>query len=300
MIAAAPNFWRWQPHPEVWFVVASVIGLALYAVRVIGPKVVPDGQPIVTRRQKGFFVAGLLLLWVAADWPMHDAAEEYLYSFHMTQHFLLAYVVPPMFLLATPTWLARLIIGHGAAERWLRFLAFPVIAAVLFNGVIIFSHWPGAVNLSVSNGLVHYGMHLLLVFTAVLMWVPVCGPFPELRISLPAQMIYLFAMSIVPTVPAAWLTLGGKVIYSAYDTPDRLWGISALSDQQMAGLIMKLGGSAYLWGLITVMFFKWAARHERAEQTGEVLTERDVLTWDAVERAFDDHPPVTPAPTPHS
>lgn len=297
LAAAAPNFWRWQPHPEVWFVVASVVALGFYAVRVIGPKVVPAGQPVTTRRQRGFFLAGVLTLWVAADWPMHDAAEEYLYAFHMVQHFLLAYVVPPMFLLATPTWLARLIVGQGRVERWLKVLAFPVIAAVLFNGVIIFSHWPAAVDLSVSNGLVHYGMHLLLVFTALLMWVPVCGPFPELRMSLPAQMIYLFAMSIVPTVPAAWLTLGGKVIYSAYDTPQRLWGISALSDQQMAGLIMKLGGSAYLWGLITVMFFKWAYRHEQAEQTGEVLSERDVLTWDEVERAFEEHPPASPTPS---
>ena len=74
------------------------------------------------------------------------------------------------------------------------------------------------------------------------------------------------------TVPAAWLTLGGKVIYSAYDTPQRLWGISALSDQQMAGLIMKLGGSAYLWGVITVMFFKWAARHEAAAPSPTTTT----------------------------
>lgn len=291
MIAAAPNIWRWHPHPEVWFVLVSLVVLGWYAARVIGPKVVPEGQAVVTRRQRRFFIAGLLTLWLAADWPLHDAAEQYLYALHMTQHFLLAYVVPPLFLLATPTWLARLIIGHGRFERWLKVLVFPVIAGVLFNGVVIFTHWPAMVNLSVSNGIVHYCVHVLVVFSALLMWTPVCGPIPEWRMSLPGQMVYLFLMSIVPTVPAAWLTLGGTVIYSAYDTPDRLWGISALADQQMAGLIMKLGGSAYLWGIITVMFFKWAARHERAERTGEVLTERDVLTWEHVEAQFDEHPP---------
>lgn len=289
--AAAPDFWRWHPHVEVWFVLLSVIGLGWYAAHVIGPKVVPEGEPVTTRRQRGFFISGVVLLWVAADWPLHDAAEQYLYSLHMVQHFLLGYVIPPMFLLATPTWLARLVIGHGRAERWLKVLAFPVVAAVLFNAVIIFSHWPSAVNMSVSNGIVHYGMHVLLVFTSLLMWMPVCGPFPELRMSLPGQMVYLFAMSIVPTVPAAWLTLGGTVIYQAYDTPQRLWGISALADQQMAGLIMKLGGSTYLWALITVMFFKWAARHEAAERTGRALTERDVLTWEHVEAEFEANPP---------
>ena len=299
MITAALDPWRWQAHPEVWFVVGSLVALGWYAARVIGPKVVPEGEPVVTRRQKGFFVAGLVTLWVAADWPVHDIAEDYLYSLHMIQHTLLAYVAPPLFLLATPTWLARLIIGEGRLWRWVKVLTVPVIAAVLFNAVVIFTHWPTVVNFSVSNGIVHYLVHVLVVASAFLMWTPVCGPFPELRMSLPGQMIYLFAMSIVPTVPAAWLTLGGTIIYSAYDDPQRLWGISALADQQMAGLIMKLGGSAYLWGIITVMFFQWAARHERAESTGRALSEREVLTWDQVEAQFDEHPapsepPVTP------
>ena len=90
------------------------------------------------------------------------------------------------------------------------------------------------------------------------------GPFPELRISPPAQMIYLFVTSIVPTVPGAWLTFAEGAVYSAYDIPDRLWGISVTSDQQVAGLLMKLVGGTYLWVLITVIFFRWAAKRARA------------------------------------
>jgi hypothetical protein len=91
----------------------------------------------------------------------------------------------------------------------------------------------------------------------------------------------------VPTVPAAWLTLGDKIVYDAYDIPERLWGISAISDQQAAGLFMKLGGAMYLWGIITVLFFQWAWRHEQADRRGELVTERDVLTWDEVEKQFE-------------
>lgn len=289
--AAAPNFLRWQPHPEVWFVVISLVVLGWYSVRVIGPKVVPEGEPVVTRRQRGFFIAGVLTLWLAADWPMHDIGEQYLYAMHMLQHFLLVYVVPPLFLLATPTWLARLLIGHGRIERWLRVLVVPVIAAILFNGVVVFTHWPAAVNLSVSNGPAHFGIHVLVVFSALIMWMPVCGPIPEWRMAVPGQMIYLFLMSIVPTVPAAWLTLGETIVYTVYDRPDRMWGISALADQQLAGLIMKLGGSAFLWSVIAVMFFQWAYRHEKADRDGRRHREPEVLTWQAVEAEFDEHPP---------
>ena len=268
-----------QPHPEVWVLVAALVLLGRYAVRVIGPKAVRDGSPIVTRRQAGWFFFGVAVLWLASDWPIHDIAEERLYSVHMVQHLLLSYVAAPLFLLATPTWLARLIVGEG---RWLRRLCHPVVAGVLFNVVIIFTHWQNTVNSSVSNAAFHYGLHVLLMFASLLMWMPICGPMPDLRLSLPAQMVYLFMMSIVPTVPAAWLIFAEGAVYSAYDIPERLWGVSVTTDQQVAGLIMKLIAGFYLWGLITVLFFRWSKRHMEAEKVGRTLSERQILTWDDV------------------
>jgi putative membrane protein len=278
---------RFQLHPEVWVLVAALVAMAVYAVRVIGPKVVPAGEPVVTRRQIGWFAAGVAVLWLASEWPMHDVAEERLYSVHMVQHVLLSYAVPPMFLLAMPTWLARLVVGEG---RWLRHLCHPVAAGVLFNVVTVFLHWQNVVNASVENGAVHYGLHLLLVFASLLMWMPVCGPVPELRLSLPGQMIYLFAMSIVPTVPAGWLTFAEGAVYSAYDIPERLWGLSVTSDQQLAGLVMKLVAGFYLWGLIVVLFVKWAKANMEADRAGRSLRDRQILTWDEVERELTQAP----------
>jgi len=268
-----------QAHPEVWVLVVGLVALGGYAAKVVGPKAVRDGSPVVTRRQVGWFVAGVVVLWLSSDWPMHDVAEERLYSVHMVQHLLLTYVVPPLFLLATPTWLARLVLGEN---RVLRRLARPVVAGVLFNAVTVFTHWQVVVNGSVENAAAHYGLHVLVVFAALLMWLPVCGPVPELRLSLPAQMVYLFMMSIVPTVPAGWLTFAEGVVYSAYDIPERMWGLSVTADQQIAGLIMKLVAGFYLWGVIGALFVKWAARNQAAEKAGRTLTEREILTWDDV------------------
>ncbi len=269
----------YQPHPEVWVLLIALILLGGYAVRVIGPKAVRDGLPIVTRRQVRWFVGGIAVLWLASDWPVHDIAEERLYSVHMAQHLLLSYVAAPLFLLATPTWLARLVVG---GSRALRFLARPVVAGVLYNAVIVFTHWQNVVNGSVDNAAAHYGLHVLVVASSLLMWLPVCGPVPELRLSLPGQMVYLFTMSIVPTVPAAWLTFAEGAVYSAYDIPERLWGLSVTDDQQIAGLLMKLVAGIYLWCLIVVLFFKWAARNEAATKAGRTLSEREILTWDDV------------------
>jgi putative membrane protein len=297
VVVASVDVWRWQPHPEVWVLIGGLFVLALYAVRVIGPKAVRDGSPVYTARQRNWFLLGLAGLWVASDWPVHDIAEEYLYAGHMVQHILLSLVVPPLFLLATPTWLARLVIGDGwFAGHIVRWLARPVVAGVLFNAVVVLTHWPAVVNATVDSAVLHYGLHVLLFGTALLMWTPVCGPVPELRLSLPGQMVYLFLMSVVPTVPAAWLTFADGVVYEAYDVPDRLWGLSVTSDQQLAGLIMKLGGGMYLWTLIVMLFFKWASRHEAAERAGHLVTEHDVLTWDQVRDELERVPPAPPEP----
>jgi putative membrane protein len=291
LLAAAPEFWRWQPHPEVWVLVGGVAALAVYAVRVVGPKVVPAGRPVVTGQQLAWFGLGLVLLWLASDWPMHDIAEEYLFSVHMTQHMVLTYMVPPVMLLATPEWLARLVLGRGLVKRAFMFLARPVPAALLFNAFLLSTHIPGVVNTSVDNPLVHYLVHTGLVATALLLWMPVCGPLPELRISYPAQMLYLFVTSIVPTVPAGWLTFAGGAIYTAYDVPDRLWGLTITDDQQMAGVIMKLVGGGFLWVVITTRFFQWASRFTDADRAAEQAGPPTDLTWADVEREFDRHPP---------
>src|SRR5690606_38549413 len=120
------DFWRFQPHPEVWVLIVGLAALYLYALRSLGPRVVPAGQAVATADNKRWVAFGLVLLWIASDWPMHDIAEEYLYSVHMLQHMILAFFVPPVMLLATPEWLARLVIGDGPIGRWFLKLARPI------------------------------------------------------------------------------------------------------------------------------------------------------------------------------
>ena len=293
LLAAAEgtDFWRWQPHPEVWVLVGSVVVLAIYALRVVGPKVVPSDTPVISRSQLAWLVLGVALLWFASDWPMHDIAEEYLFSVHMTQHLLLTFVVPPALLLATPEWLARLVLGHGRAKRAFYTIARPVPAALAFSALQLLTHWPGVVNTSVENALVHYVVHAALVSTAFLLWIPVCGPLPELRISYPAQMLYLFVISIVPTVPSAWLIFAEGSVYSVYDIPQRLWGISVTTDQLVGGLIMKLVGGGFLWLIITIRFFQWASKFSDTDRAIDQAGPAHDLTWADVEREFDEHPP---------
>ena len=283
--------WRYQLHLEVWLLTAFLIGSYIYVVRVLGPRAVPAGEPIVTRRQLTCFIAGILIMFLSTDWPMHDIAEEYLYSVHMFQHMALTYFMPPLVVLATPEWFVRTLVGHGRAYRALRFFTFPVRAGLLFNLGVVISHIPGVVNASVSNGPLHYFVHVLLVVTSILMWMPVCGPLKELQMAPMPKMIYLFLNSVVATIPAGWLTFAEGVVYKHYNIPTRVWGVSVSNDQQIAGAIMKLGGSIFLWTIIVAMFVKHFVKTFRDENKDGYIRQEDVLTTADVERAFEATPP---------
>ena len=108
-------------------------------------------------------------------------------------------------------------------------------------------------------------------------------------------------MSIIPTVPAGWLTFADGAVYKAYDHDPRLWGITVTDDQQMAGAIMKVGGSLFLWTVIAVVFFRRFMGRWEEENTyvrsrripdAEITGHDDLpLTYEDVTRVFDTVPP---------
>lgn len=270
MLAAVPfaDPWRFQANVEVYLLVAFLIGAYVYMVRVIGPSAVTDGRPVVTRKNIICFIGAMMLLFAASTWPIHQIGEGYLYSVHMLQHMMLSYLMPPLVLLATPEWLLRVLVGQGRLYRAVCFAARPVVAGIAFNVIVMVTHIPGVVNASTTNGALHYALHLLVVLSAVLMWMPVVGPFKELHMGYAGKMIYLFLQSVVPTVPAAWLTFAEGAVYSHYgNQPVRVWGISVTNDQQLAGAIMKLAGGMYLWSIVIFMFFRRFARGWKEENT---------------------------------
>jgi putative membrane protein len=219
---------------------------------------------------------GVFAMWLASDYPIHDIAERYNFSVHMVQHLIFTMIVAPMLLLGMPAWLMRRLL----APRWLfdtvRTLSRFFPALIIFNVVLVFTHWPLIVNNALENGLVHFLIHALLLVSSLIVWMPLVSPLPEIPRLVPvAQMLYLFAWSVVPTIPASFLTFGTSPLYKFYEHVPHLFGMSTLEDQQAAGLIMKIGAGLLLWMLIAVVFFRWASEEERANTPRHGLDEMD-------------------------
>ena len=251
----------WHPHPDVWLLLGGIWVAYLVAVRhhPVTPREAGDG-----RRRTTLFSIGMATLLVGADWPIHDLAEGYLYSVHMVQHLLFTLVAPPLLIAGIPAWMWRTLLRPRPLFVAFRFLTRPVVALIVFNGLLLFTHWPEVVDLSVGSELAHFSLHAVLFGAAMIAWWPVMSPLVELpSLSPPGQMMYLFVQSLAPTIPASFLTFGHTLLYPVYGTFPRIWGISALTDQLIAGLFMKIVGGLILWGFIAVIFFRWYARETR-------------------------------------
>jgi len=259
------------PFHMHWDVLGVVAALGIgywYALTRLAPFHAPRSEPAYTRRQVVSFSLGLLVFWVSRTWPMHDIGEQSLFTFHMIEHLALALAVPPLLLKGVPWWLMRMIVMPIFPV--VRFLTRPMVALVLFNVTLAVLHVPGVVTLMLESEPIHLTLHLVFLATATLMWWPVIGPIPDLP-KLPPfwAMGYLFLQSLVPTIPASFLTFADDVVYKVYEDLPRLWGLDVMTDQLIAGLIMKIGGGLVLWGVITWIWFSWALEEERSNRPPE-------------------------------
>ena len=219
----------------------------------------------VEARRRVRFLGGVATLLVGAGWPIHDLAESYLYSLHMVQHMLFTFLAAPLLLTGMPAWMWRALLRPAPIREAWRLLTRPLVALIVANGVLLFTHWPEVVATSVGSELAHFSLHTLLLGSAIVMWWPVVSPLPEMPpLSRPGQLLYLFFQSLAPTIPASFLTFGTEPLYPVYATFPRIWGIDPLTDQLIAGLVMKLVGGAILWTVIAVIFFHWG-REESSE-----------------------------------
>lgn len=279
-----PNPWAFHAHPDVWAVMVALLLAYFLVARHVGPSKVVPGEEVLPRRKILLFCLGVGALWVHADWPIHDLGENYLLSVHMVQHTGLTLIAPPLLLLGLPAWMARwLFVGNRRVHRVVKRLSRPLLAGLIFNLVTVLTHWPLMVNTALEHHPVHLLVHVVLFFSAVLMWMPVVNTLPELpTMSYPVKMLYLFLQSVIPTIPASFLTFGETPLYSYYAHVPHVFHLSAVADQQLAGALMKVYAGSILWGVIVGVFFRWYSVEPEGPPR-RALAPDGVLTWADVE-----------------
>jgi putative membrane protein len=263
LLHIAGQYWLdWHLHPEVVLPLILLEVAYLYSVTEVRGMISDAGR--VRRSQVVAFSLGVLTLYIAAGTPIHDISEQYLFSVHMVQHLLFTMVAAPLLLVGTPAWLWQALLRRPGVMPVARLLTNPLVTFSVFNAVLLVTHLPSVVDLALREHEFHLLVHLVLVVSALMMWWPILSTVLEFpRLSYPLQMSYLFLQSLLPAVLASFITFSDGVVYRFYGEAPRIWGLSPVDDQQIAGGLMKLVGSLILWGFIAVAFFRWYQREER-------------------------------------
>jgi putative membrane protein len=208
------------------------------------------------------------VLLIALATPLDTLADEYLFTAHMVQHLLLTLVAAPLLLLGTPGWLARHALRAAHLTAFVRWARHPLAAFFGFNVVFAVAHVPPLYELTLAYEPLHAAEHLVFVGTAMLMWMPVVSPVPEIAAPYPAlgQVLYLFLQTVPASLLGALLSATGTASYATYVLAPRVTSLTPLEDQQLGGLIMWVGTGIYFLITTAVVFFAWASREEAANR----------------------------------
>jgi putative membrane protein len=194
------------------------------------------------------YALGWSTLFIALVSPLHPLGEV-LFSAHMTQHELLMLVAAPLlvlgrpviaFLWALPVGWARRAGGWGRARPlqsvW-RFVTNPLAAWAIHAVALWGWHAPVLFQATLRSSLVHMIQHLFFLGSALLFWWALIHG-PQGVMGYGVALLYLFTTSVHSGVLGALITFTGSVLYPAYSTTTASWGLTALEDQQLGGLIM--------------------------------------------------------------
>lgn len=239
--------WSWRPYPGVWLFLGMLI---LAYVRFWGG----SGA---TSRQRVLFGAGVATLWIALDWPIGALGSGYLASLHMVQFLLIALVAPPLLLLGIPNQQYLRLASRGAFIL-IRALTLPLVALLIFNTIIVATHWPGLVDALMGAQIGSFALDVSWLLGGLILWWPVVAPVPERRrFPLGVKMGYLIICTVLMTLPYIFLTFAELPFYATYELAPPVGSLSARDDQRLAGLIMRLGGGTILWSAAGVLFWLW-------------------------------------------
>ena len=242
-------------HPSVW------IGTAVLAALYLAASALSGRRP--TRRQAAWFATAVIVI-LFAHGELDELADQRLFAIHMLQHLVQSFVIPPLLLLGTPDWILRPLVARKPMKALARTLTNPVVAFLLFSAVFVTAHFPPVFDRMCRDENFHIALHVTFMATGVLLWWPILSPLPELqRLSYPMQILYLFLLMIPMTAVAAPITLASRVIYPWYSEGRHAWGLGAMEDQVLGGLLMWIGQGSYLMIVFTAIFYRWSSREDR-------------------------------------
>lgn len=246
-IAATESVWtEWSLDPIVLAGAAVSIALFLQGWRRLHRRR-PDLAPWT---RIPLFLAGVAIVLVGLLSPLDAIAEEYLQAAHMLQHVLVADLGIALALVAvrgplSMFFLPRDLLAPLARAGWLRatlsFLLRPTVAVPLWLAVLVAWHVPALYEAALEQPLVHRLEHLSFVVVGLLVWTLIVDPAGHGRLTVNGRIGLAVMLFFAGQLLAYAFVFSFEPYYDVYvEQDERLLGLSALTDQKLAGVVMMV------------------------------------------------------------
>jgi putative membrane protein len=255
--------WAWEP----WVLVLLGISGILYFSGWLRMHKQGNAKRILGVARPLSFIGGLLALFIALISPL-DTLAEHLFCAHMTQHLFLMLIAPPLLVWSRPilVWLwafpleqrrqiGRVWIETPALHSTHAFLMQPVVVWLYASVALWFWHIPGPYNWALSNEGVHTLEHICFFVTSLAFWTLVMEPYGPRKISHGTALVMVSTYAMHNGLLGALLTFASTPLYHTAQLP--LFGLTALEDQQLAGLIMWVPASIVHLVSLGLLFVGW-------------------------------------------
>jgi putative membrane protein len=259
MLASVGTTWNLEPLQ----IVPTAIVAILYLRRT--RNLARRGMAVPASRQFLFWL-GIGLVVLALNSPIDEIGEKDFFFVHMSQHLLLGDLAPLCFVAGLTGPVLRPVLALKPVER-LRFLTHPLVALPIWAVNLYIWHLPVLYQAALHHNSVHALEHFLFFSCGALMWSPVVETLPA-----PAwfgtgwKLGYIVAVRFIETVLANVFIWSAKPFYPWYRHAHPIWGITAIHDQNLAGIVMMAEGGAVTLGAFAWLFLRLAEEGELKQQ----------------------------------
>ena len=247
-----PWSWEWQWYPGVHLLLL-VLATGWWAL---------GRRQRWRRRPTAWFLIAWIGLLATLDWPLGKLGAGYLASVHTVQFLMLTLLVAPSLLRSIPVDGWQRIAPEGSfPHRLLRFFSHALPGLLAYNILVVTTHFPSVVDTAMTTQLGSFAIDIAWLAAGLFLWWPILAPTGLVRLGVFGMMGYLFAATVVPTIPAMMMVFSDWPLYRLYELAPRVSAhFTANQDIQLAGLMMKLFGDLPLWMATAVVFYRGTSR----------------------------------------
>lgn len=233
-----------------------------------------EGRPVPAWRVASF-VFGVVTMTVVQIGPLDTLADQVLVA-HMAQHIFIGDIASLFVVLGlTGPVLAPLL--HFRATRPLRVLASPAVALVTWAVDLYAWHAPVLYQAAINHDLVHALEHMCFFWFGCALWLALIGPLPKPSWFVGwGRLLYVIAVRFIGAVLGNVLIWANTVFYPVYKPTDAARGLSALSDQNLAGGLMMVEEMILTTLILAWLFYLFAKQDEQRQELLDLASEHGV------------------------